>query len=112
MDIKATVTALASLAHESRLAIFRVLVQAGSAGLSAGKISEILQIAPSSLSFHLKELAYAHLVTATQQGRFVIYVANYLTMNKLIADLTENCCAGIACLPEVTGYAEGVCSSM
>ena len=97
MNIKPAVSALSALAHETRLTIFRALVQAGEAGLPAGKISEMLQIAPSSLSFHLKELAHANLVTATQQGRFVIYGANYPTMNGLLAYLTENCCEGISC---------------
>lgn len=98
MNMRSAIAALSALAHESRLMIFRALVQAGEAGLPAGKISEMLQIAPSSLSFHLKELAYADLVTATQQGRFVIYVANYPTMNCLLAYLTENCCAGVSCV--------------
>jgi len=97
MNIKPAVSALSALAHESRLAIFRTLVQAGETGLPAGKISDLLQIAPSSLSFHLKELAHADLVTATQQGRFVIYAANYSTMNGLLAYLTENCCEGESC---------------
>jgi ArsR family transcriptional regulator len=96
MEIKLAITALSALAHESRLTIFRVLVQAGQAGLSAGKISEMLQIAPSSLSFHLKELANSDLVTTSQQGRFVIYAAKYPTMNSLLAYLTENCCEGVS----------------
>ena len=97
MNMKPAIAALSALAHESRLTIFRTLVQAGEAGLAAGKISALLQIAPSSLSFHLKELAHADLVKAKQQGRFVIYVANYLTMNQLIADLIEHCYAGKVC---------------
>ena len=100
MNMKPAIAALSALAHESRLMIFRALVQAGTAGLPAGKISEMLQIAPSSLSFHLKELAHADLVTATQQGRFVIYVANYPTMNSLLTYLTENCCEGVPCVTE------------
>lgn len=103
MNMKPAIAALSALAHESRLTIFRALVQAGAAGLPAGKISEMLQIAPSSLSFHLKELAHAELVTATQQGRFVIYVANYPTMNSLLGYLTENCCEGVPCAPEPLG---------
>ena len=97
MNIKPALAALSALAHESRLMIFRILVQAGETGLPAGKISEMLEIAPSSLSFHLKELAHADLVTATQQGRFVIYAANYSTMNHLLAYLTESCCGGVPC---------------
>ncbi len=100
MKMTPAITALSALAHESRLTIFRALVQAGAGGMPAGKISEMLQIAPSSLSFHLKELAHADLVTATQQGRFVIYVANYPTMNSLLAYLTENCCEGVPCVTE------------
>jgi ArsR family transcriptional regulator len=103
MEIKLAITALSALAHESRLTIFRVLVQAGQAGLSAGKISEMLQIAPSSLSFHLKELANSDLVTASQQGRFVIYAAKYPTMNSLLAYLSENCCEGVSCTSESLG---------
>jgi ArsR family transcriptional regulator len=101
MNIKPAIAALSALAHESRLTIFRALVQAGAAGLPAGKISEMLQIPPSSLSFHLKELAHADLVTATQQGRFVIYKANYPTMNGLLTYLTENCCEGVPCTPAI-----------
>jgi DNA-binding transcriptional ArsR family regulator len=77
------VAALAALAQASHLAIFRALVQAGPAGLSAGKIGEIIGIPPSSLSFHLKELAHANMVSSRQEGRFVIYVANSSTMNAL-----------------------------
>ncbi len=100
MDMTSALTALSALAHASRLTIFRTLVQADAAGLSAGKISDMLQISPSSLSFHLKELAHAGLVTATQRGRFVVYAANYLAMDSLLAYLTENCCAGMPCSPE------------
>jgi DNA-binding transcriptional ArsR family regulator len=98
MENKTAVTALAALAQESRLAIYRALVQAGPDGLAAGKISEATGIAPSSLSFHLKELAYASLVSARNESRFVIYTANFSAMNDLLAFLTENCCNGNACL--------------
>jgi DNA-binding transcriptional ArsR family regulator len=104
METKIAVTALAALAQESRLAIFRLLVQAGPAGLAAGKIGEALGIAPSSLSFHLKELAHANLVASRQESRYIIYAANFPAMNALLAFLTENCCAGAPCdstaLPE------------
>jgi DNA-binding transcriptional ArsR family regulator len=83
--------------------VFRALVQAGDAGLPAGKISEMTGIAPSSLSFHLKELNHATMVNSRQDGRFVIYTANFETMNTLLGFLTENCCGGASCLP--------VCSS-
>ncbi len=97
--MKPVVSALSALAQDSRLAVFRLLVQAGPAGLSAGKIAKALDIPPSSLSFHLKELAYAGLVISRQQGRFIIYSANFETINGVIAYLTENCCAGRPCTP-------------
>ena len=99
METKTVVTALAALAQDSRLAIFRTLVQAGPAGLAAGRIGELTVIAPSSLSFHLKELAHAGMVDAQQAGRFVIYTANFATMNALLGFLTENCCGGNPCSP-------------
>lgn len=97
METKSAVTALAALAQDSRLAIFRTLVQAGPDGLSAGKISEATGISPSSLSFHLKELVFADLITSRNASRYVIYAANFATMNKLLAFLTENCCGGNPC---------------
>lgn len=103
METKSALIALAALAQESRLAIFRALVAAGPAGLSAGKIGELIgataAVAPSSLSFHLKELTHAELVRWRQDGRFVIYTANFATMNALVAFLTENCCGGEPCGP-------------
>ena len=99
MKTKAAVAALAALAQDSRLAIFRSLVQAGPSGLAAGKVGELTGIAPSSLSFHLKELAHAGLVEAQPAGRFVIYTANFATMNALLGFLTENCCGGNPCAP-------------
>jgi len=99
MKTKAAVAALAALAQDSRLAIFRTLVQAGPTGVAAGKISELTGIAPSSLSFHLKELSHAGMVDSQQAGRFVIYTANFTTMNALLGFLTENCCGGNPCAP-------------
>ncbi|WP_018078779.1 ArsR/SmtB family transcription factor [Thiobacillus denitrificans] len=99
METKAAVAALAALAQDSRLAIFRALVQAGPAGLAAGRIGELTGIAPSSLSFHLKELSHAGMVDSAQAGRFVIYTANFTTMNALLGFLTENCCGGNPCTP-------------
>lgn len=99
METKSALSALSSLAQESRLAIFRALVEAGPAGLSAGKISDITGIPPSSLSFHLKELTHAEMVDSRQESRFIIYTANFLTMNALIGFLTENCCGGDPCNP-------------
>jgi DNA-binding transcriptional ArsR family regulator len=99
MENTSIVTALSAIAQESRLNIFRILVQAGPAGMAAGKISTASGIAPSSLSFHLKELAHAQMVIAKQEGRFVYYSANFATMNTVIAYLTENCCGGNPCSP-------------
>jgi ArsR family transcriptional regulator, arsenate/arsenite/antimonite-responsive transcriptional repressor len=94
MDNKSAVTLLSSLAQEARLGIFRILVQAGNAGLSVGNIAEKLGIPNSTLSFHLKELTHAGLINARQESRYIYYSANYDEMNNLLAYLTENCCAG------------------
>lgn len=99
MDTKQVIAALAALAQESRLAVFRLLVQAGPAGLAATRIAEELDIPPSSLSFHLKELTHAGLVTQTKAGRSLIYAADFATMNGLLGFLTENCCGGNSCNP-------------
>lgn len=97
METKQAITALAAIAQESRLAVFRLLVQVGPEGLIASKISEQLGIPASSLSFHLKELSYAQLINARQNGRFITYVANFEVMNHLLSFLTENCCGGAEC---------------
>lgn len=99
MDTKPAIAALAALAQESRLATYRLLVQAGPAGLPATRIAEALGVPPSSLSFHLKELSHAGLVVPRQDGRFIIYSANFETMNALLGFLTENCCGGNPCTP-------------
>lgn len=99
MDTPQVLAALTGLSQESRLATFRLLVQAGPEGLAAGKISELLDIPASSLSFHLKELSHALLVESRQEGRFVFYTANIATMNGVIGFLTENCCGGKPCGP-------------
>lgn len=99
MDTRNAVSALAALANESRLAIFRLLVQVGPQGLAASKISEQLGIPPSSLSFHLKELSHAGLTVSRQDGRFVIYAAQFDTMNALMAFMSDNCCGGNPCMP-------------
>ena len=91
------IAALAALAQDSRLAVFRALVQAGPSGLAAGEIGKQTHIAPSSLSFHLKELSHAGLVSAKQEGRFIFYAANFTTMNAVLSFLTENCCGGEDC---------------
>ncbi|MDP1862516.1 MAG: helix-turn-helix domain-containing protein [Thiobacillus sp.] len=97
METNAAVLALSALAQTSRLAVFRALVQAGPAGLAAGRIAEVTGIPPSSLSFHLKELTHAVLAHARQDGRFVIYTAQFDTMDALLGFLTENCCGGNPC---------------
>ena len=94
MNHALAVTQLSSIANEARLAIFKLLVQGGINGLAAGAISDKLTIPSSTLSFHLKELSHAGLINAKQQSRYIYYSANYETMNKLLAYLTENCCAG------------------
>jgi DNA-binding transcriptional ArsR family regulator len=99
MENKHAVVALAALAQESRLAAYRLLVQAGPGGLAASKIADALGVPPSSLSFHLKELAHANLVVPRQEGRFVIYAAQFETMNALLGFLTQNCCGGNPCSP-------------
>ena len=99
METTHVLAAMAALAQESRLAVFRLLVEAGPEGMSPGKMSEQLSIPPSSLSFHLKELTHAQLVTPRQDGRYVIYSANFNTMNGLIGFLTKNCCGGVPCAP-------------
>ncbi len=97
MEIKTAVTALAALAQESRLSVFRLLVAAGPAGMAAGKVGEALGIAPSSLSFHLKELLHAGMVTSRQEGRFVIYRADFAQAAALVAFLSDHCCGGQPC---------------
>lgn len=99
MTTQTAVVALAALAQASRLTIFRLLVQAGLTGLAAGKISQITEIASSSLSFHLKALTHAALITPRQEGRFIFYVADFSTITQLMAYLTENCCQGKPCEP-------------
>ncbi len=94
MELGVAVRALAALAQESRLAVFRMLVQAGKQEVAAGTLGQELGIPPATLSFHLKTLAHARLVTSRTEGRFVIYSANYTEMDKLIGYLTEHCCAG------------------
>lgn len=104
MERQAALSALIGLAQESRLDIFRLLVEQGPEGMSAGEIAEKLKLANATLSFHLKELSHAGLVVARQEGRFIFYSANFTTMNGLVGYLTENCCRGatcdIACAPK------------
>lgn len=100
MESIAVVKALAALAQTSRLEIFRSLVVAGQAGLTPGSLAETLCVAPNTLSFHLKELVHADLVTQERNGRNLIYRAQFDRMNAVLAYLTTNCCQGEACLTE------------
>ncbi|HET9735316.1 MAG TPA: metalloregulator ArsR/SmtB family transcription factor [Burkholderiales bacterium] len=99
METKQAVESLGALAQDTRLAIFRLLVQAGAQGRAAGQIGEALDLPPATLSFHLAGLARAGLAQSRQEGRFVIYTANFESMAALVAFLTENCCGGAACAP-------------
>lgn len=103
MKEKDAIKALSALAQPTRLAIFRLLVTAGPDGLSVGVIQDSLELASATLSFHLKELTHAGLVTSRQEGRFVYYAPEIEHMNDLIGFLTENCCQGVdsaACSPK------------
>ena len=95
MDNKAAVMALAALAQETRLGVFRLLVAAGPEGQPAGGIAEKLDVPPATLSFHLKELSHAGLVTSRQESRFIYYSANFEHMAALMTFLTQNCCQGM-----------------
>ena len=97
MDNVDVVASLAALAQETRLAIYRDLVEAGPAGLSVGEIGADLKVAPATLSFHLKELTNAGLISARQEGRYIFYSAQFDRMTQLVGYLTENCCARDAC---------------
>jgi len=99
MKPAAAIDALGALAQEHRLALFRLLVQAGDKGMAAGAIAEALGIPNSSLSFHLGQLRNAGLIVQERQHRSLIYRANYAAMNALVAYLMENCCGGAECAP-------------
>jgi ArsR family transcriptional regulator len=94
MEKMAALDALGGLAHENRLDVFRHLVELGPGGAPAGRISSALNLAPATLSFHLKEMKVANLVTCRRDGRSLIYAAAFDAMNELIAYLTDNCCRG------------------
>ena len=102
------VRSLAAIAQPHRLRVFRALVVAGERGLTPGTLAEQLSVAPSSLSFHLKELTYSGLASSEARGRNLIYRANFEQMNMLLAYLTEHCCAGLPC--EVAD-AETICTT-
>ena len=101
METTDAVTALAALAQDNRLEVFRLLVQAGPDGMAAGQVAEHLGLAPNTLTFHLDRLRIAGLVTVRRDGRSMIYAARFETMNGLVSFLTENCCQGVpaACAP-------------
>jgi DNA-binding transcriptional ArsR family regulator len=100
--------ALAALAQENRLDVFRLLVEAGPEGVPAGSVAETLKLAPNTLTFHFDRLRDAGLVTVRRDGRSMIYSARYETMNDLLAFLTENCCQGLPCAPtEICKPAKG-----
>jgi DNA-binding transcriptional ArsR family regulator len=103
MELKEATIALAALAQETRLAIFRLLVEAGPEGVPAGQLAGALDVPPATLSFHLKELAHAGLAHARPEGRFVFYSADFERMAALMTFLTRNCCQGMpeACLTTV-----------
>lgn len=100
MNSKQAISALGALAQEHRLAVFRLLVQAGEKGMAAGAIADAIGVPPSSLSFHLAQLSRAGLVEQERKHRSVIYRADYPAMNALVGYLMENCCAGAECAPD------------
>ncbi len=99
MEEQLVVGSLAALAQAHRLRIFRLMVVAGPVGLTPGAITEALEIPAATLSFHLKELSHAGLISQERQGRHLIYRADFARMQALLAYLTENCCQGEACAP-------------
>ena len=99
METKQAVQSLSALAQDTRLGIYRLLVQAGPEGMAAGAIGEKLDLAPATLSFHLAGLTRAGLARSRQEGRFVIYSADFERMNALLGFLTDNCCGGESCAP-------------
>jgi ArsR family transcriptional regulator len=99
MEKTDAVTALAALAQDNRLDVFRLLVQAGPDGMPAGAVAEALGLAPNTLTFHFDRLRMAGLVTVRRDGRSMIYVAQFEKMNALLGFLTKNCCGGAPCAP-------------
>jgi len=95
MELRNAVEALAALAQETRLSIYRLLVEAGPEGVSVGRIGQALKVPGATLSFHLKELARAGLVSSRQEQRFIYYAVDFERMAELMTFLTENCCRGM-----------------
>lgn len=100
MKINTATQALAALAQETRLSIFRLLVEAGPEGMNAGTIAEAVGIPAATLSFHIAQLVRAGLASSRQESRFIYYAADFGAMDELIAFLTDNCCQGGTCLPK------------
>lgn len=111
METKEAVIALAALAQETRLSIFHLLVQVGPEGIPVGRIGEALEVAPATLSFHLKELYHAELISSRQESRFIYYTANFERMAAIMTFLTQNCCQGMPqeCLTVVETALGGCC---
>jgi DNA-binding transcriptional ArsR family regulator len=101
METTDAVRALAALAQDNRLEVFRLLVEAGPEGLTAGAVATALDLAPNTLTFHFDRLRTAGLVTVRRDGRSMIYAAQFDTMNSLLGYLTDNCCGGAPCTPVV-----------
>ena len=97
MEEQDVIRSLSALAQEIRLRVFRALVVAGPDGMTPGALGDALGVAPTTLSFHLKELSHAGLIVPTRDGRHLIYRADYAEMNALLGYLTENCCRGASC---------------
>jgi DNA-binding transcriptional ArsR family regulator len=102
MEKTTAIAALAALAQENRLDVFRLLVQAGPDGMTAGSIAEALDLPPNTLTFHFDRLRMAGLATVRRDGRSMIYAAQFETMDALLGFLTENCCGGAPCAPAAT----------
>ncbi len=109
MESKIAIAALGALAHDTRLGLYRLLVQAGPEGMAAGTLAETLGVPPSSLSFHLNDLMHAGLIEQRRAGRHLFYAADFARMNALVGFLTENCCGGRPdlCPPTVCAPAKG-----
>lgn len=105
MEIDAAVRSLVALGQETRLAIFRLLVEAGPQGMNAGAIAAAVGLPAATLSFHVAQLARAGLVSSRQESRFIFYSASFAAMDDLIAYLTDNCCQGGQCLPKTAATA-------
>jgi DNA-binding transcriptional ArsR family regulator len=110
LESKHVIAALGALAHETRLSVFRMLVERGPDGLPAGALSESLSLPPSSLTFHLQQLTHAGLITQRRMSRQIIYATDFAAMNEVMGYLNKNCCGSAetcvpACRPENTGTA-------